>query len=64
MYINFMPITIILFPVAMTLREINDVRRMGFRMYRKIGCSITDILQLVFYWMYICMNIVAIVKVT
>ncbi|XP_072030149.1 short transient receptor potential channel 3-like [Amphiura filiformis] len=55
-------ICIFLWIMAMTLREVNDIRRMGRKMYLKIGCSITDILQLGFYWIYIVMTLVAIIK--
>ncbi|XP_072030621.1 uncharacterized protein [Amphiura filiformis] len=59
---QFGRVVIFIFIAGMTLREINDIRRMGRKMYLKIGCSKTDILQLVFYWIYIALSIVAIIK--
>ncbi len=47
----------------MTLRVVNDIRRMGRKMYLKIGCSVSDILQLILYWVYIAFSITAIIKV-
>ncbi len=52
----------ILFP-GMTLREMNDIRRMGRKMYFKIGCSMSDILQLVLYWVYIAFSFLAMFQV-
>ncbi|XP_072030625.1 transient receptor potential protein-like [Amphiura filiformis] len=58
---NIPRVCIFLWILGMTVRELNDVRRLGRKMYLKIACSIPDILQLVLYWIYIVMSFVAIV---
>ncbi|XP_072031973.1 short transient receptor potential channel 3-like isoform X2 [Amphiura filiformis] len=55
-------ICIFLWILGMTVKELNDFRRLGRKMYVNISCSIPDILQLVLYWLYVVLSFVVIVQ--